>query len=155
MMRMLTAGFVVLGVGAWLSGDIAVAGDLFEADNGSGTIYEFTPGGGKSAFATGLYGPWGLAFDKSGNLYEADQGSGNVYEFTSGGSKSIFVTGLNYPRSLAFDGSGNLFAGDRVGGDIYEFAPSMSAFATGLSPADLAFTPVPEAAPLSSWASVP
>ena len=38
------------------------AGDLFEADNGSGNIYEFTPGGAQSTFASGLSNPFGLAF---------------------------------------------------------------------------------------------
>ena len=30
------------------------AGDLFVADFGSGNIYEFTPGGAQSTFASGL-----------------------------------------------------------------------------------------------------
>jgi hypothetical protein len=38
------------------------SGNLFEADSGSGTIYEFTPGGTKSIFAIGLSYPVGLAF---------------------------------------------------------------------------------------------
>ena len=37
------------------------AGDLFEADY-SGHIYEFTPGGVQSTFASGLNDPIGLAF---------------------------------------------------------------------------------------------
>jgi hypothetical protein len=41
--------------------------NLFEADAGgagagSGNIYEFTPGGVRSTFASGLYAPVGLAF---------------------------------------------------------------------------------------------
>jgi hypothetical protein len=38
------------------------AGDLFEADNGSENIYEFTPGGTKSTFASVIYPPLSLAF---------------------------------------------------------------------------------------------
>ena len=38
------------------------AGNLFEADYGSGNIYEYTPGGARSTFASGLNGPYGLAF---------------------------------------------------------------------------------------------
>ena len=44
------------------------AGNLFEADFNTGHIYEFTPGGVRSTFATGLHSPWGLAFDSAGYL---------------------------------------------------------------------------------------
>jgi hypothetical protein len=37
-------------------------GDLFEADYGSGNIYEFIPGGVQSTFASGLGKLTGLAF---------------------------------------------------------------------------------------------
>jgi glucose/arabinose dehydrogenase len=39
------------------------AGDLFEADYGSGNIYEYTPGGAQTTFASGLSNPAGLAFE--------------------------------------------------------------------------------------------
>jgi hypothetical protein len=38
------------------------AGNLFEAEANSGNIYEFTPGGAQSTFASGLNRPVGLAF---------------------------------------------------------------------------------------------
>ena len=38
-----------------------IYGDLFEADNSSGDIYEFTPNGSRSTFAGGLSSPWGVA----------------------------------------------------------------------------------------------
>jgi DNA-binding beta-propeller fold protein YncE len=78
------------------------AGNLFEADYGSGTIYEFTPGGTKSTFASGLNGPIGLAFNSAGDLFEADYGSGNIYEFTPGGVRSTFASSLDGPVPLAF-----------------------------------------------------
>jgi hypothetical protein len=37
-------------------------GDLFVADLGSANVYEFTPSGAKSTFASGLHEPAGLAF---------------------------------------------------------------------------------------------
>ena len=61
----------------------AQAQNLFVGDN-SGTIYEFTPGGVKSIFASGLSYPTGLAFNRAGDLFEFDYGSGNIYEFTTG-----------------------------------------------------------------------
>ena len=63
----------------------------------SGNIYEFTPGGVQSTFASGLNDPDGMAFNSAGDLFEADYGSGNIYEFTPGGVKSTFASGLNDP----------------------------------------------------------
>src|SRR5207253_4112338 len=39
------------------------SGNLFEADQASGTIFKFTPAGAKSTFASGLNEPSGLAFE--------------------------------------------------------------------------------------------
>ncbi len=78
------------------------AGDLFEADLGSGKIFEFTPDGTQSTFATGLNHPTALAFDSLGNLFEADFASGNINEFTPDGVESTFASGLPAPSGLAF-----------------------------------------------------
>jgi hypothetical protein len=80
---------------------MALAQNLFEADEGSGNIYEFTPSGAKITFASGLNGPCGLAFNSAGNLFEADNGSNSIYEFTPGGA-GIFASGLDVPVGLAF-----------------------------------------------------
>ena len=74
------------------------SGDLFVSNYGPSTIYEFTPNGTRSTFASGLSGPLGLAFDSSGNLFEADSGSGNIYEYTPNGTRSTFASGLNGPQ---------------------------------------------------------
>ena len=58
-------------------------------------IYEFTPGGAQSTFASGLNDPDGLAFNSAGDLFAADIGSGNIYEFTPGGAQSTFASGLS------------------------------------------------------------
>jgi sugar lactone lactonase YvrE len=116
-------------------------GDLYESD-ASDNIYEFTPGGIRSTFASGLNQPFGLAFDSAGNLFEADQFSGNIYEFTPGGTRSTFASGLNDPAGLAFDSAGNLFAADEGSGNIFKFTPggTKSTFASGLiAPTGLAF----------------
>ena len=78
------------------------AGNLFEADKTSGNIFEFTPGGVQSTFATGLFQPIGLAFNSAGDLFEADSGSGNIFEFTPGAVRSTFATVLGGPVWLAF-----------------------------------------------------
>jgi glucose/arabinose dehydrogenase len=78
------------------------SGDLFVADETAGNIYEYTPNGTQSTFATGLDHPFGLAFNSSGNLFEADSYSATIYEFTANGTKSTFATGLSAPQGLAF-----------------------------------------------------
>src|SRR5208282_2898869 len=127
------------------------AQNLFEADSVSGNIYEFTPGGARSTFASGLNNPYGLAFNSAGNLFEADRGSGDIYEYTPGGVQSTFASGFGYPSGLAFDSAGNLFEADEGNGVINEFTPggARSVFASGLDyPTFLAFQgetlPVPE-----------
>jgi len=129
----------------------ALAQNLFEADRGSGNIYEFTPGGVPTTFASGLNAPLGLAFNSAGNLFESDYGSGNIYEFTPGGVQTTFASGLNAPDGLAFNSAGDLFVVSAGLNNIYEYTPggAQTTFAYGLSnPAGLAFEgetlPVPE-----------
>lgn len=101
------------------------AQNLFEADWYSGNIYEFTPNGERSTFATGLNGVFSLAFDSVGNLFAS---AGNaIYKFTPAGVRSTFASGVG--GALAFDSTGDLFVG---AGNIYEFTPSgvRSTFAT-------------------------
>jgi DNA-binding beta-propeller fold protein YncE len=78
------------------------AGDLFEADSGSGNIYEFTNGVATEmgTFASGL-SPIALAFDSSGNLFQADS-RGNIYEFTHSEMRSTVATGLSGPARTWF-----------------------------------------------------
>ncbi len=135
------------------SGDLFVANFVAGAP-GSSTIYEFTPGGSRSTFATGFNEPACLAFDSSGDLFVTDYNYGpdpaTIDEITPSGGKSTFASGLNGPVGLAFDGSGNLFEADKGSGNIYEFTPggSQSTFATGLgAPECLAFAPTPTPEP--------
>ena len=90
----------------------ALTQNLFVADYGSGNIYEFTPGGVQSTFASGLSDPDGLAFNSAGICLRRIIGSGNIYEFTPGGAQSTFASGLNDPFGLAFNSAGDLFVAD-------------------------------------------
>jgi len=120
----------------------AAVGDLYETDFSSDTIFKFTPAGTTSTFASGLNGPYGLAFDGSSNLFEADFSSGAIFKFTPDGTESTFTSGLNTPIGLAFDSSGNLFVADQFSNTIFKFTPAgtKSTFASGLSgPVGLAF----------------
>ena len=140
------SGAVFAGAVLLISSSVQ-AQNLFEADGGSGNIYEFTPGGMRSTFASGLVYPIGLAFNSAGDLFEADWGTGHIYEFTPGGVQSTFASGLSGPFGLAFNSAGDLFEADSGSGNIYEFTPggAQSTFASGLSdPTFFAFQPVPE-----------
>jgi glucose/arabinose dehydrogenase len=119
----------------------AQAQNLFETDLHSGNIYEYTPGGARSTFASGLDEPIGLAFNSAGDLLVADY-NGNIYEFTPGGVRSTFASGLHSPAGLAFNSAGDLFEADLNSGNIYEYTPggARSTFASGLDePYGLAF----------------
>jgi outer membrane protein assembly factor BamB len=116
----------------------AAAGDLFEADGGTGIIYKFTPGETKAVFASGINDPAGLAFDASGNLFATEINTGTIYKFTRTGTKTVFAS--NLVGGLAFDAAGNLFDGDSTGGTITKITPNgtKTNFASGLN--DFRFT---------------
>src|SRR5208282_469400 len=102
----------------------APAQNLFEADWSSGNIYEFTPGGARSTFASGLSEPYGLAFNGAGDLFVANYDGKSITEITPGGVESTFASGLSGPEGLAFNSAGNLFESDQHGDNIiYEFTP--------------------------------
>ena len=121
----------------------AATGDLYVADTGSGTIFKFTPAGAKTAFASTLNAPTGLAFDNKGNLYVAQSGSGTIWRFPLDfGVGRVFFAGLNTPSGLAFDGDGNLFVADTFSNSIFKLtqAGDKTTFAAGLNgPSGLAF----------------
>jgi hypothetical protein len=118
--------------------------NLFEADQDSDTIYEFTTNGVQSTFAS-LSIPSGLAFDSAGDLFVSS--AGDIYEFvnTEGSlnpTPVVFASGLGEPFGLAFYNS-NLFVAIGVSSDplpgqpndeIVEISPTgtKSTFSTGL-----------------------
>jgi sugar lactone lactonase YvrE len=128
--------------------------NVFSVSITSNVIYEITPGGAQSIFATGNFPapgvpatPEGLAFDSAGDLFVGTYGTGNIYEFTPTGVQSTFSSNLDSVVGLVFDKAGNLFAADYGNGspgsgNIYEFTPSgvQTIFAGGLyGPSGLAF----------------
>ncbi len=140
--------FTPNGAGGWVQSTFASglalpcglafnsSGDLFVADSNAQSIYEITPGGTRSTFATfgGDDAPVGLAFNSSGDLFATDFGYsyasgwvGYIMKFTPGGAGSTFASGLIEPDCLAFDASGNLFVGDSgvqgSGSAIDKFTP--------------------------------
>ncbi len=79
------------------------SGDLFVALE-EGTVYEFTPGGVRSTFASGLSTFLiGIMVDGAGNVFvsQAPSPSADIIEFTPAGSKTTFTTQVSYPQGLA------------------------------------------------------
>src|ERR1017187_836293 len=110
------------------------AQNLFVADFSSGNIYEYTPGGAKSTFASGLSSPEGLAFNRAGDLF-VSEGYTSIIKITPSGAQSTFASGLNNPVGLAFNNAGDLFVANQGAKDIIEITPDggQSVFASGLN----------------------
>ena len=120
----------------------AAAGDLYEADFGSGSVFRFTPAGVKSTFASGLVKPSGVAFDSHGNLFVAEFSTGQILKFTPNGTRSMFKSGLTKPFGLAIDAADNVFEADSGSGNVFKFTSNGTeeTFGSGLeNPAGLAF----------------
>jgi sugar lactone lactonase YvrE len=135
--RFLTVAFPFIATAAIvLKASSAHAQNLFVAEFYTGNIYEFTPNGTRSTFASGLRYPSALAFNKAGDLFVCELVSGNIYEFTPNGTRSTFASGLYNPSGLAFDKAGDLFVTSYVftGGPITEIATNgvKSTFGVGL-----------------------
>lgn len=109
--------------------------NLFVSDGASGNIYEYTPGGMRTTFASGLNSPQGIAFDSAGNLYVAELSSGNIYEYTPAGARTTFGHVPNSPNGLAFDSAGNLYVANNGGSSIIKFFPdgTTNVFASSLN----------------------
>jgi len=107
------------------------AGDLFEADEGTGNIYEFanvngTLSSSPTVFASGLDMPFGLVFNTvTGDLFVSEYGNGDIAEITSGGTSGIFATGMDGPEGLAIL-QGYLFVANEAGNTVSEISPSGS-----------------------------
>jgi len=89
------------------------SGDLWEANNGTGQVNEFSPTGTLLNTISGLTSPVGLAFDANGNLWVGEDGGatadnklGSIAEYsTAAGSFGTLlnqITGLDGVVDLAF-----------------------------------------------------
>ena len=117
----------------------AQAQNLFVADWYSFHVYEYTPNGVQSTFASQMYGPVALAFNNSGDLYVGTMDGGGIIKVTPSGAKSTFAS--QAAISLAVNSAGNLFASGAAG-NICEYTPdgTQTIFASGLlSPYGIAF----------------
>jgi len=134
----ITIHCLAIAVASLLCAALAQGQNLFVSDWNNGNIYEFTPNGGSSTFASGFSHPNCLAFDSSGNLFVTcanDGVQGYIVKIAPDGGKSTFATGLASLNELAFDKAGNLFV---TAINLYEFTPNggRSTFASGFNRPD-------------------
>lgn len=121
----------------------AAPGDLYACggapNNSDRFVFRFAPDGTRSTFASGLYQPMAMAFDRKGNLFVGDSGSGIppreslIVKFTPDETRSTFASiGIRQLLGMTFDGAGNLLVS--TGGDILKLAPNgaQSTFVSGL-----------------------
>jgi sugar lactone lactonase YvrE len=123
---------------------LGTSGNLYVAGFSSQQVYQITPGGVSSSFASVPHSQLtGVAIDYFGNVYVASEGTNSVYKITPGGSVSTFATGFNGPWGLAFDSNRNLYVANSGNGTIAEVTPGgvVSIFASGFNyPQGLVFS---------------
>ena len=114
---------------------------------GSHAIFEYTPTGTQSTYATGLDNPRGLAFDSSGNLFVAhlkepdDHVIGRVLKFNLRNHVSTFGSAVNFQfEGLALDAADNVYVmgtditSPTEAGTIYKFTPDRERIVFGSIP---------------------
>ena len=94
----------VFASGLSFPGGLAFDGaNLLVTEQASGTIFQYTPGGVQSTFATTSSSSLnGLAFNGAGDLFVASAGTGSIIEIAPGGAQSTFAQNLGNPAGIAF-----------------------------------------------------
>src|SRR6266568_600672 len=138
-LRSLVAAALMAAVIAPIS---ALADNLYVSPNQDRSIFEYTPAGIQSTFASYSTNrlPRGLAFDSTGNLFAAisnfSNNHGTVVKFTPSGVQNNFGGAPGFLEGVAVDTTGDVFvvSNSSVAGTIFKFTPSgtRSVFASGL-----------------------
>jgi len=135
---------VILAVGTFTVH--GASGDLFASIEGIGSIYQYTPTGVQTTFASGLSHPRGLAFDSASNLFVATnfcQGAcqNTILKITPDGGQTIFAKLAGFfAQGVAIDRSDNVFVMLTNPGLrftialIYKFSPDGRPMAFGMLP---------------------
>jgi len=103
------------------------SGNLYVANESSGTILKYDSSGTGTIFASGLNSPEGLAFDNNGNLYVANVGDSTIEKFNSSGIGSLFAANLSMDSfAIAVDSSGNVYTASYLHNftPIWKFDPN-------------------------------
>jgi|GEM_PF-3899272 len=107
------------------------AGNLYEADYGSGQVLKVPVAGGTPvAIGSGFIHPEGLAADSAGNIYVVDSGNNLVRKILAGTNTTVSI-GTDFafgaPKALAVDVNGNVFVADFQNKNIVEIHADASA----------------------------
>ncbi|MGH7537881.1 MAG: pre-peptidase C-terminal domain-containing protein [Gemmatimonadales bacterium] len=95
-------------------------GSLFTGDASTDRIWQVTPQGNVSVFATGIPGPQGMAWDATGNLLVASV-DGDVHRVTPQGQVSRFITDPGEPFWIAIGRDGSIWLTDLSDGSIRQY----------------------------------
>jgi streptogramin lyase len=120
-----------------VTSSVGAPGDIFVADATANAIFEFSPSGSGTTFAT-LNDPYNITFGPDGYLYVLQPQNSQVARISPMGQITPFAPVFN-PQSLTFDRNGNLFVGSvqsaQNASSIVEVSPLgvESVFATGLN----------------------
>jgi DNA-binding beta-propeller fold protein YncE len=89
-------------------------GNLYIADSGSNTAFEWNTAAGLTPLAAGLSDPTGVAVDGQANIYIADTGNSALKRWSTATQQLtvLISSGLNGPAGLAVDSSGNVYLAD-------------------------------------------
>ena len=96
----------------WLSGDLNGAGRVIQIKAASwatdGTVTRLNASNANAQITTGVFSPWGLAFDSAGSLWVVNQtdatgtGPGSLARYTAGSLTSNPNPALVVPQSARF-----------------------------------------------------
>jgi sugar lactone lactonase YvrE len=105
---------------------VDAAGDVFIADQNTGSISELVAGATSLVVIhTGLTAPKGIAVDSTGNLYVSQLGSVSLTVYpVGGGNPTTLGSALDQPIGLALDGLGNIYVADSGDGKVKKIAIS-------------------------------
>lgn len=99
----------------------APSGDLYVAEQKSGSIAKITPDGKITRIADGFVSPHDLAIDAKGNIHVADTGAGRVAMISPAGTVTTYIANLDGPVDLDFNPLGELLVCELQTGKVRAF----------------------------------
>ena len=111
------------------------ASDFGRNNNVGTTVFEVTPSGEISEFATGFVSPMGGVFDSQGNFYFAHNNegiSGEIIQITSTGQTNVIGEIDGWPSGMTVDENDNIYVANFVTPNVHRITPdgTLSVFAT-------------------------
>jgi len=100
---------------------VVPSGDLYVAEQKSGSIAKITPDGKITRIADGFVSPHDLAIDAKGNIYVADTGARRVAMISPAGTVTTYIANLDGPVDLDFNPQGELLVCELQTGKVRAF----------------------------------